>query len=71
MVLDHCSQVPLRSMWSYKYPVRFADLEYFFTCHVSLDIAHAPELDEERILNLDLRKAIPTKVSERRSDVPF
>ncbi len=30
-----------------------------------------PELDEDRVLNLDLRKTIPTKVSDRRSDMPF
>ncbi|MBK9216431.1 MAG: hypothetical protein IPM59_12720 [Chloracidobacterium sp.] len=30
-----------------------------------------PDLDEERILNLDLRKTIPTKVSDRKSDMPF
>lgn len=31
----------------------------------------APEIDHERVLNLDLRKTIPTKRSDRRSDIPF
>ncbi len=32
----------------------------------------APEIDDENAYsNLDLRKTIPTKVSDRRSDMPF
>jgi hypothetical protein len=31
----------------------------------------SPAIDEDKVLNLDLRKTVPTKVSDRRSDMPF
>ncbi len=31
----------------------------------------SPTIDEDKVLNLDLRKTIPTKVADRRSDMPF